>query len=135
MATAIAAVVDASVGAAVAVVALAVAAVAAAAAGAVAAAAVAAAMHLPSLLLSLPSCLGYVACYAACHAVCQGAWRIRFVWFKRRMRANARAREGQSIVGGLIGFDGTRTHMHSKICDDKSDAREQLLTVMGAPGS
>ena len=91
--------------------------------------------HLPSLLLSLPSCLGYAACHAACHAVCQGAWRIRLVWFVRRMHAIARAREGQSVLGGFMGFDGIRTHMHSKICDDKSAAREQLLTLMGAPGS
>ena len=81
------------------------------------------------------SCLCYAACHAACHAVCPGAWRTRFVWFMRRMHASARAREGQNVVGGFIGFEGTRTHMHSKIPDEKIYAVEQLLALMGPPGS
>ena len=68
------------------------------------------------------SCLCYAACHAACHAVFQGAWRTRFVWFMRRMHVSTRAREGQSIVGGFIGSDGTRTHMYSRIHDGNSDA-------------
>ena len=68
------------------------------------------------------TCLCHAACHGACHAVCQGAWRTRFVWFMRRMHANARAREGQSVLGGFIGFGCMRTHMQSKIHYEKSDA-------------
>ena len=43
--------------------------------------------------------------------------------------------DARDIVGVLIGFEHVRTHMHSKIHDDKFDAYGQLLTMIGAPGS
>jgi hypothetical protein len=37
----------------------------------------------------------------------------------RHTHVNVCAREGQRVVGGFIGFEGTLTHMHSKIPDEK----------------